>query len=332
MKARDHLRVLLLGGDASVHVALSMAVGNRASQIVAPPLPDATIVREMARDADVVVVVTRSATGGPSAALRIVQGANVQAKTLVLGGEEAAPAHAIAIGAAGYLREGASSRHLRRALEQIAGGGAFFDAPAAQLLGNDPEATSGGLMSAARALASALELKDSYTGGHAERVSSLALRLAEAALGTPLVKGEILEAAFLLHDVGKIGIPESILIKPAGLTVAERSVLETHPILGETIIAPLGFPPEVRHVVRHHHERWDGTGYPDALLGPEIPIEARIFAIADVVDAMSSIRPYRRPVRFEEAVAEVVRGAGSHFDPELARLAEDIFLRTPVEV
>lgn len=333
MRSRDQLRVLLVGGDASVHVAVSMALGNRTSQILSPSFLDAGVVREMARDVDVVVVVTSSDDDAPSPRLGIAKAAGTQAKTLVLGqpGDLAAPAEAMAMGARGYVQQGISATELGRALEQVAAGGAVFDAAAAQYL-SSKNGEAKGVMSAARALASALELKDSYTGGHAERVTSLAMRLAHAALGPSARENQTLEAAFLLHDVGKIGIPESILIKPGGLTVAERKVLETHPILGETIVAPLGFPPEVHHVIRHHHERWDGSGYPDGLLGPEIPIEARIFAIADVIDAMSSIRPYRRPVRFEAAVQEVVQNAGKHFDPELARLAEEVFLRTPVEV
>jgi len=189
-----------------------------------------------------------------------------------------------------------------------------------------------GWMPAARALAAALEMKDTYTGGHAERVMALAIRLAEAAAMKEALPNEALQIAFLLHDVGKIGIPESILNKPGGLTDTETLVLNTHPILGERIVAPLGLPDCVRQVVRHHHERWDGTGYPDRLSGADIPVCARIFSIADVIDAMTSLRPYRRPVSFEAAVEEVIREAGRQFDPALAALAEETFLDSPVEV
>lgn len=187
-------------------------------------------------------------------------------------------------------------------------------------------------MAAARALASALELKDTYTGGHAERVTALAMRLARAADLDTESPADALEAAFLLHDVGKIGIPDSILTKPGVLTDTERRVLNVHPILGERIVEPLEFPDCVRRVIRHHHERWDGRGYPDGLSKTQIPRAARVFAIADVIDAMTSIRPYRKPVTFEAAIQEVLRHAGTQFDPALAALAEATFLDSPVEV
>jgi HD-GYP domain-containing protein (c-di-GMP phosphodiesterase class II) len=219
------------------------------------------------------------------------------------------------------------------AISQVAGGGAFYDAPAASVLhGNEDAQAMGSMMSAARALASALELKDTYTGGHAERVTHMAIRLARAALLEDAMPSEALEAGFLLHDVGKIGIPESILNKPAGLTDTERRVLNTHPILGERIIAPLGFPVCVGQVVRHHHERWDGTGYPDRLRGEDIPGAARLFSIADSIDAMTSIRPYRLPVTFEEAVNEIKSHAGTQFDPDLAMLASEVFLDSAIRL
>jgi HD-GYP domain-containing protein (c-di-GMP phosphodiesterase class II) len=141
-----------------------------------------------------------------------------------------------------------------------------------------------------------------------------------------------MEAGFLLHDVGKIGIPESILNKPGGLSDTERRVLNTHPILGERIVAPLGFPISVGHVIRHHHERWDGGGYPDGLAGEAIPGAARLFSIADSIDAMTSIRPYRRPVTFEAAIDEVMAQAGAQFDPTLAALAREVFADTTIHL
>jgi ribonuclease P protein subunit RPR2 len=200
------------------------------------------------------------------------------------------------------------------------------------LHGADDAQATGSMMSAARALASALELKDTYTGGHAERVTHMAIRLAHAALLEDAMPSEALEAGFLLHDVGKIGIPESILNKPDKLTDTERRVLNTHPILGERIVAPLGFPDCVRNVIRHHHERWDGAGYPDKLKGEEIPGAARLFSIADSIDAMTSIRPYRLPVTFEEAVDEISRHAGTQFDPNLAALAREVFQDTSLHI
>lgn len=178
----------------------------------------------------------------------------------------------------------------------------------------------------ARALIAALELKDPYTGGHAERVTSLALQLAVAAELETTVPRLDLETAFLLHDVGKIGIPESILTKPGPLTDRERAVMETHPVLGEKIVAPLGYPACVVEVIRHHHERWDGAGYPDRLAAEEIPAAARVFAIADSLDAMTSLRTYRRPLPLEAAVERIVAEAGTQFDPGLCLIVEETFL------
>ena len=193
-------------------------------------------------------------------------------------------------------------------------------------------ALSSDQMGAAKALASALEMKDTTTGGHTERVAALAMRLAGEALLVDALPSEALRAAFLLHDVGKIGIPESILTKPTTLTFTERQLIETHPILGEKIIAPLGLPQVIHDVVRHHHERWDGEGYPDRLAGPSIPPAARLFAIADAVDAMTSTRPYCRPLSFESAVREVIARAGTQFDPQLAVIAERTFLEETISL
>ena len=184
-------------------------------------------------------------------------------------------------------------------------------------------------VAAARALAFALELKDTYTGGHAERVTEMAMRLTRAAdLEEASPTGD-LEIAFLLHDVGKIGIPESILGKPSPLSEVERRILKTHPLLGERIIAPLGFARCVGQVVRHHHERWDGTGYPDGLAGVDIPAAARIFAIADVIDALTSARPYRKALPLDTAVTEILANAATQFDPQLCELVEDVFMDDP---
>ncbi|HEV3485760.1 MAG TPA: HD domain-containing protein, partial [Vicinamibacterales bacterium] len=134
-------------------------------------------------------------------------------------------AEALGLGIAGYVLRGSSAERLAAAVLQVSDGGAYFDAPAAAVLRNTGDTqVAGNLMSAARALASALELKDSYTGGHAERVTSMALRLARAALREEALPSEALEAGFLLHDVGKIGIPESILNKPTRLSDTERRV------------------------------------------------------------------------------------------------------------
>jgi HD-GYP domain-containing protein (c-di-GMP phosphodiesterase class II) len=169
-----------------------------------------------------------------------------------------------------------------------------------------------------RALAAALELRDDQTGEHAERVTALAMRLATE-VAPELASDPELEFGFLLHDLGKIGIPDAILLKPGRLTPAEMDEMRYHPILGERIVARIPYLCGLaRQVVAAHHERWDGSGYPRKLAGERIPLAARIFALADAFDAMTSDRPYRQALPFDAAVGEIEYGRGSHFDPELA--------------
>jgi HD-GYP domain-containing protein (c-di-GMP phosphodiesterase class II) len=330
-----HMRILLLGGDAALWVGLSSALGSRSSQIVVPRDISLDDLAATARNIDVVVLVTNHVDPDPCAPLRLIRQARLERRTVVIANasDQRTAAEALGMGIAAYVVRGTEPHRLATAVTQVAEGGAFYDAPAASVLhGSEDAQAMGSMMSAARALASALELKDTYTGGHAERVTHMAIRLAHAALLEDAMPSEALEAGFLLHDVGKIGIPESILNKPDKLTDTERRVLNTHPILGERIVAPLGFPGCVGHVIRHHHERWDGAGYPDKLAGEEIPGAARLFSIADSIDAMTSIRPYRLPVTFEEAVDEIMRHAGTQFDPNLAMLAREVYLDSSVQL
>jgi PAS domain S-box-containing protein/putative nucleotidyltransferase with HDIG domain len=164
-------------------------------------------------------------------------------------------------------------------------------------------------------LAAALELRDDETGQHTRRVADLALALARAVEPT-LANDRELRYGFLLHDIGKIGIPDSILRKRGRLTPHEIRTLEMHTILGEHLLSRFPFPSDLAHdVVAYHHERWDGTGYPWGLSESEIPLVARIFAVADAFDAMTSDRPYREATTTFEAIDEIERCAGTHFDP-----------------
>jgi ribonuclease P protein subunit RPR2 len=172
-----------------------------------------------------------------------------------------------------------------------------------------------GYRQTAVALADALEAKDPVTGLHALRVQRLALELA-AAVDNRLLADPSLEYGFLLHDVGKIGIPDTILQKRGPLSDAERRAVERHTLVGVEIlraVAPL--QGEGLQVVRSHHERWDGGGYPDGLRGRRIPLGARVFAVADALDAMTSERPYREVLSWDAAVDEILAGAGTQFDP-----------------
>ena len=172
------------------------------------------------------------------------------------------------------------------------------------------------------ALASALESKDTGTGEHSLRVQRYAIELARS-IDPALLDDESTEYGFLLHDVGKIGIPDKILKKRGSLEPAERRLLETHTVLGEQLLSGVALlQGQGLQVVRHHHERWDGEGYPDGLQKTEIPLGARVFAVADALDAITSDRPYRRARSWEEAAAEIVRESGGQFDPEVVKAFE----------
>jgi response regulator RpfG family c-di-GMP phosphodiesterase len=170
----------------------------------------------------------------------------------------------------------------------------------------------------ATALADALEAKDPVTGLHALRVQRYALELAEA-VEPRLLDDPSLEYGFLLHDVGKIGIPDAILLKEGPLSEGEREVMERHTVVGAQLLSDVALlQGEGLLVVRSHHERWDGSGYPDGLVRSQIPLGARIFSLVDALDAMTSERPYRRPLPWETAVDEILREKGAQFDPRVA--------------
>ena len=163
-------------------------------------------------------------------------------------------------------------------------------------------------------LANALEAKDPCTSGHSVRVAELAWQLA-LHLDLPRSTAETIAQAARLHDLGKIGIPESILRKPGPLTEDEWEIMRRHPVTGAQIVAPLEFFDDGAIIVRHHHERLDGTGYPDGLKGDAIPLGARIVALADAYDALTSSRPYRGALARQHAIDLIRRESGRLFDP-----------------
>jgi putative nucleotidyltransferase with HDIG domain len=174
-----------------------------------------------------------------------------------------------------------------------------------------------------RALSNAVEARDAYTGKHAERVAAYGLEIA-AAVGLKLTERPELEVGFLLHDVGKVAVPDAILFKPGPLTEEERALMEQHPVIGAQIVSGIEFMEEAVEVVRSHHERWDGRGYPDRLAAEQIPLSARVFAVADVLDALTTDRPYRPASPLTEARAMIVAETGTHFDPDVVEAFNEI--------
>lgn len=175
------------------------------------------------------------------------------------------------------------------------------------------------LLSTVMALANTLEAKDPYTVGHSQRVADLATALAEK-IGLPDDEIGHVRRAGLLHDIGKIGIREAVINKPGPLTSEEYAHIQTHPLISERILQPVYELNGSLSMIRHHHERWDGTGYPDGLSGLQIPLGSRLLALADAYDAMTSERPYRPALPIETAIREIGAKSGQHFDPQFSQL------------
>jgi HD-GYP domain-containing protein (c-di-GMP phosphodiesterase class II) len=167
------------------------------------------------------------------------------------------------------------------------------------------------------ALAKAVEAKDIYTYGHSREVNKYAIAFAEA-IGLSKERQSYLSASALLHDIGKIGVPDKVLRKQGKLNDEEWQMIKEHPKLSATIVSHVSSLLPCRLGILYHHERWDGTGYPAGLRGEETPLEARILAIADAFTALTSARPYRPSLSYEQAIEEIKRGAGTQFDPNLA--------------
>jgi ribonuclease P protein subunit RPR2 len=329
---RELLRTILEGAGADVDEA---ATAREAHRRLEDGQPDVLILDLDLPDADGLVLCRELKRRRP--ALPIV----------ILTGRDAASAEggAASAGADGFLRKPFGPLELIDVIEDLAGrrehGRQWSRSPHAgeggqtQLLAHDLrsllEVERGQRLLLQRAyrqtvvaLAAALEKKDTGTEAHSKRVQRYALLLGEA-VDPLLVDDPSVEFGFLLHDVGKIGIPDHVLLKPGPLTRAERRLMETHTVLGEQLLADVEILQGAGlRIVRSHHEWWDGSGYPDGLAGTEIPLAARVFAVADTLDAMTSRRPYRPTSTWEAAVDEIERHSGTQFDPAVV----EMFART----
>ena len=173
-------------------------------------------------------------------------------------------------------------------------------------------------LDAVAALVKAIEAKDKYTRGHSQRVTEHSLGIAKI-LGLSKEEMKVIKFCGLMHDIGKIGISDNILHNPSKLSPKEYEIIKGHSVMGEEIIQPVGFLKEGLPLIRHHHERYDGRGYPDGLKEKAIPLMARILAVADSFDAMTSDRPYRKALSPEESIKELKKESGTQFDPEIVK-------------
>lgn len=201
-----------------------------------------------------------------------------------------------------------------------------------QLINEQLVATQKGVeqahLSTINTLAFILEGKDPYTRGHSERVTQYSVAIAKE-LGISQKGIAEIERAGKLHDIGKLGVDEAILCKPGPLTEKERAIINTHPQMGTAILESLDFLSKERVIIRHHHERYDGNGYPDKLKGEEIPIGARIMALADAFDAMKSKRSYRNPLPDKQVLSEIEKNAGTQFDSKVVAVFLSLVKKDP---
>jgi putative nucleotidyltransferase with HDIG domain len=174
-----------------------------------------------------------------------------------------------------------------------------------------------------RALTNAVEARDAYTAKHAERVAAYGLELTTR-IEPDLASEPEIEFGYLLHDIGKVAIPDGILHKSEHLTPEEEALMHRHAVIGFEILRSIPFLRAASMIVRHHHERWDGQGYPDGLKGEQIPLAARIFSVADTLDAITTQRPYREAASLAEARAKIAEEAGTQFDPRVVEVLNEI--------
>jgi response regulator RpfG family c-di-GMP phosphodiesterase len=337
------LRILLVDDDPALRTLLRTTFEVADVDVTEAESADAARKRIRAERPDVIVLdVNMPVTTGLELCVELKADPATRDIPIILltGSTGGTAASAKRAGADAFVRKPFSPLELLAVAERLAGGlyGVPFraskkrgDGPEEELLlyardlrhlleleRGQRELLQSAYMETVSALASALESKDTGTRAHSQRVENYAMALAKAVGEHGLVHDPSTPYGFLLHDVGKIGIPDGILQKPGPLSPAERRRMQTHTVLGEAMLSGVAFlKGEGLKIVRSHHERWDGRGYPDQLAGEEIPLGARIFAVADALDAMTSHRPYRRAMSWHAARTEILDQRRRQFDPDV---------------
>jgi response regulator RpfG family c-di-GMP phosphodiesterase len=337
------LRILLVDDDPALRTLLRTTFEVADVEVIEADGADAARRRIRAARPDVIVLdVNMPGTTGLELCVELKADPRTHDIPIILltGSSGGTSAAAKRVGADAFVRKPFSPLELLAVAERLAGG--LYGVPfrASRKRGSDPqeplllyardlrhllelergqrELLQSAYMETVSALASALESKDTRTRAHSQRVQSYATALAKAVDDDNVARDPSTPYGFLLHDVGKIGIPDGILQKPGPLSAAERRRMQTHTVLGEAMLSGVAFlKGEGLKIVRSHHERWDGRGYPDGLSADEIPLGARIFAVADALDAMTSHRPYRRAMSWQAARTEILEQRKRQFDPDV---------------
>jgi putative two-component system response regulator len=308
----------VLGGDPELEIVGEAVDGAACVELAALLRPNVVLM-----DVEMPVLDGVEAT-------RLVHEANPETRIIALTSNEGHETIVAMIeaGASAYALKGASLLELRRAMAATNGGyldGRLVPSVLEQIVRlyhqERADATrlsemSGGIV---RALAGAVEARDGVTGDHIERVSRLALLLSDR-IAPGLTNDPKVEFGYLLHDLGKLGVADAVLRKPGRLDERELVEMRAHVEIGVRLLEPIPDFERVREIVLTHHERWDGGGYPHGLGGEEIPIEARLFAVCDAYDAMTSDRPYRSRLDVKVARQELLDGAGGQFEPDVVRV------------
>lgn len=318
----DRVRVLITDDQPHMRLMLSQVLASDVGfDVVGQASDGLEAVEQVTRlRPDVLLIDLVMPRMSGTEAIRRIRASGIDVRVLVLSsnGDRASIAQAIEAGADGYVLKGAGIGDIRAALRDVAGGGAVL-APAIAREVMDGfigliEQKRQRDVAVIRTLAAAVEARDQVTGDHINNVAGLTVALWRDMTGSD--PDEEMVYGFLLHDVGKISIPDAILLKPGPLDADEMVTMRRHVEVGLGLIEPLGFGPVVTDVIRCHHERFDGAGYPNGLRGEEIPVHARMFSVVDAYDAMTADRPYRAGIPAPRAMEELLRHAGTQFDPE----------------